>query len=194
MRVRHGPAAVRGDASSPERHWPTGWEGGEGGSPESEDLPPASDVIPLVEGGTVVHRSIATLATLGALALAGCGGGDEADERAPAREEQAEQAAVLVTRDCGKEELVPKTEVPAGQTAMQALDRVADIEADSGGKFVTAIEGVEQDERKKLAWLFYMDGKMAEKGATEIRLEPGDVEWWDLHNWDKQCPVPPDAR
>ena len=38
MRVRHGPAAVRGDAPSPRRHWPAGREGGGGGSPESEDL------------------------------------------------------------------------------------------------------------------------------------------------------------
>ena len=142
----------------------------------------------------MVHRSIATVATLVALALAGCGGADEADEAAPARETEPEQAAVLVTRECGKDELVPKTEVPAGQTAMQALDRVADIETASGGKFVTEIEGVAQNEKKKLAWLFYLDGKMAEKGATEIRLEPGDVEWWDLHDWDKQCPVPPEAR
>ncbi len=143
----------------------------------------------------MVHRSLsAVAAALAALALAGCGGGDNAEQGAPATETQAEQAAVLVTRDCGKEEVVEKTEVPAGQTAMQALERVAEVEKDSGGKFVTAIEGVAQDEQKKLAWLFYVDGKAAEKGATEIRLEPGDVEWWDLHNWDKQCPVPAEAR
>jgi uncharacterized lipoprotein len=152
-------------------------------------------VIPLVEGGTVVHRSIAAVAAaLAALALAGCGGGDEAEERAAATEAMSEQAAVLVTRDCGKEEVVGKTDVPAGQTAMQALERVAEVDKASGGKFVTAIEGVEQDEKKKLAWLLYVDGTMAEKGAAEIRLEPGDVEWWDLHNWEKQCPVPAAAR
>ena len=143
----------------------------------------------------MVHRSISAVAAgLAALALAGCGGGDEARERAPATEGQPEQAAVLVTRDCGKDDVVAKTDVPAGQTAMQALERVAEVEKASGGKFVTAIEGVSQNETKKLAWLFYVDGKAAEKGATEIRLEPGDVEWWDLHNWEKQCPVPPEAR
>jgi hypothetical protein len=152
-------------------------------------------VIPLVEGGTVVHRPIrALVAALAALTLAGCGGGGEAEERAAATEPEPEQAAVLVTRDCGKEDVVAKTDVPAGQTAMQALERIAEVEKASGGKFVTAIEGVEQDDKKKLAWLFYVDGKPAEKGATEIRLEPGDVEWWDLHNWEKQCPVPREAR
>jgi uncharacterized lipoprotein len=152
-------------------------------------------VIPLVEGGTVVHRSIlAVAAALAVLALTGCGGGEGGEQAAPATEAQSEQAAVLVTRDCGREEVVPRTDVPAGQTAMQALERVADVDKASGGKLVTAIEGVAQDEKKKLAWLFYVDGKMAEKGATEIRLESGDVEWWDLHNWEKQCPVPAAAR
>ena len=142
----------------------------------------------------MVYRSLSALAAaLAALVLAGCGGGDT-EQAAPATEAQAEQAAVLVTRNCGKEEVVEKTEVPAGQTALQALERVAEVEKDSGGKFVTAIEGIEQDEGKKLAWLFYVDGKMAEKGAAEIRLKPGTVEWWDLHNWEKECAVPPEAR
>ena len=88
-----------------------------------------------------------------------------------------------------------KTPVDAGQNAMRALDRVADIETDSGGKFVTAIEGVEQDEGKKLAWLYYVNGKSATKGAAEVELKTGDVEWWDLHNWEKECAsVPPDAQ
>ena len=77
---------------------------------------------------------------------------------------------------------------------MQALDRVADIESDSGGKFVTAIEGVAQNTKKKLAWLYYVNGKAAAKGATEVKLAPGDVEWWDLHDYTKQCAVPADAR
>jgi hypothetical protein len=28
-----------------------------------------------------------------------------------------------------------------------------------------------------------------------VKLEAGDVEWWDLHNWKKECgSVPPDAQ
>jgi hypothetical protein len=100
----------------------------------------------------------------------------------------------LITKDCGQNVVVEKTEVPAGQTAMQALDRVAEVETDDGGKFVTAVEGIEQDTGKKLAWLFYVNGKAAEKGAAEIKLAAGDVEWWDFHNWEKNCAVPADAR
>jgi hypothetical protein len=101
---------------------------------------------------------------------------------------------VLITTDCGGDVVLEKG-VDAGQTAMRALDRVADIETDSGGKFVTAINGVEQDSGKKLAWLYYINGKAAAKGATETKLTAGDVEWWDLHNCEQECAVvPPAAR
>jgi Domain of unknown function (DUF4430) len=166
-------------------------EGGGRGSPESEDLPPAPTPVPLAEGGNVLQRSFSgVLAVVLALVLVACGGDDGAANGAAAEP----QAAVLVTERCGKDVVVERTKVPAGQTAMQALDRVADVETDQGGKFVTAIEGVEQDADEKLAWLFYVNGKMAEKGAAQIRLKDGDVEWWDLHDWESTCPVPAEAQ
>jgi uncharacterized protein DUF4430 len=143
----------------------------------------------------VLRRSFAAL--LFVCALAACGGNSSS---APATQAgattQAEAgAAVFITTDCGATVLTARTPVDAGQNAMRALDRVADIETDSGGKFVTAIEGVEQNEGKKLAWLYYMNGKAADKGAAEVKLAAGDVEWWDLHNWEKECAsVPADAQ
>lgn len=141
----------------------------------------------------MLHPSRWALAGLVALllALAACGGDSGNGGEAAAPEEQA---AVLVTRDCGQEVVVERTDVPAGQTAMQALDSVADIETDSGGRFVTAVEGVEQDEDQQLAWLVYVNGEMAETGAAEITLQAGDVEWWDLHDWEETCRVPAEAQ
>ena len=163
------------------------------GSPESEDLPFAFRSVPLAEGGNVLRRSFAAL--LFACALAACGGNSSS---APATQAgtttQAEAgAAVLITTDCGATVVTAKTPVDAGETAMRSLDRVADIESDSG--LVTAIEGVEQDADKNLFWLYYVNGKLADKGAAEVKLAAGDVEWWDLHNWKKECAsVPPDAQ
>jgi hypothetical protein len=135
------------------------------------------------------------VALIAALFLSACGSnGDSGAENQPAATVPAAQAEVLVTQDCGKTVVVNKKKVPAGQTAMRALQTIADVETDEGGKFVTAIEGVEQDTGKQLAWLFYVNGQAAEKGAAEIELNAGDVEWWDLHNWEKNCPVPPSAR
>jgi hypothetical protein len=146
----------------------------------------------------VFCHSLAPLAVALVLAVAGCGGSDSGDTEkdivsgaAPAED----QAAVLVTKSCGTEVVLEKAEVPAGQTAMQALDRIADIETTSGGKFVSEIENVAQDDAKKLAWLYYVNGEAAQKGATEIELAPGDVEWWDLHNYEQECAsVPAEAR
>jgi hypothetical protein len=141
----------------------------------------------------VFRRSFATV--LFVCALAACGGSSSSSPatQAGATTQAAPQAAVLVTSDCGAEVVVPKTDVAADETAMRSLDRVADVESDSG--LVTAIEGVEQDEGKNLFWLYYVNGKLAEKGAAEVKLAAGDVEWWDLHNWKKECAsVPPDAQ
>jgi hypothetical protein len=141
----------------------------------------------------VLRRSIA--AVLFVCTLAACGGSSSSSDttQAGATTRATPQAAVLVTSDCGAEVVVPKTDVAADETAMRSLDRVADIESDSG--LVTAIAGVEQNADKDLFWLYYVNGKLAEKGAAEVKLAAGDVEWWDLHNWKKECAsVPPEAE
>jgi len=141
----------------------------------------------------VLRRSFA--AVLFACALAACGGNESSTPatQAGATTQAEADAAGLVTTDCGATVLTDKTPVDAGQNAMRALDRVADIEADSG--LVTSIEGVEQDEDKNLFWLYYVNGKLAQKGAAEVKLAAGDVEWSDLHNWKNECAsVPADAQ
>jgi hypothetical protein len=133
---------------------------------------------------------VSALAAL--VACAGCrgsGGGTPA-----AGTTGANQATILVTENCGKQVVVARSPVPAGRTAMQALQQVAEIETASGGKFVSAIDGHAQSVKKKLAWLYYVNGKAAQKGATEVKLRAGDVEWWDLHNYTKQCAVPAMAK
>ena len=142
----------------------------------------------------MLRRSLAAMVF--ACALAACGGNSASTPATPGSTTAAgPTAAVLVTTDCGAKVVLAKTNVPPDETAMRSLDRVADIETDSGGKFVTAIEGVEQNTGKKLAWLYYVNGKAANKGAAEVKLATGDVEWWDLHNWEKECAsVPADAQ
>ena len=85
----------------------------------------------------MLRRSFAAMLLV--LALAGCGDSESTPEATSTQ--ASPTAAVLVTTDCGAEVVTDTVEVAAGQTAMRALDQVADIETDSGGKFVTAIEG-----------------------------------------------------
>ena len=103
------------------------------------------------------------------LVLAGCGG-DEGS------------ATLWVTRDRGQHVLLA-TQVPAGLTAMQALERTAKLETSYGGRFVVAVDGLASAAQRD--WFFYVNGISPSRSAAEVRLHDGDVLWWDYRSWRK---------
>ena len=107
-----------------------------------------------------------------AATLTGCGG---------ARGEQG-TATLWVTRDRGAQ-VVYTGKVPAGLTAMQALDRKLDITTRYGGRFVQSISGIEGSASRQRDWFWYVNGIEGSTSAAEYRLHPGDVEWWDYRHW-----------
>ncbi len=111
--------------------------------------------------------------------LTGCGG-----ERAGSG-----SASLWVTRDRGATVVLVRT-VPAGLTAMQALDRELDIDTAYGGRFVQSIEGVEGDVSKRRDWFWFLNGIEADQSAADYRLRPGDVEWWDFRSWEDKMREP----
>lgn len=119
------------------------------------------------------------LVLVAALALAGCGGAGESGE----------EATLWVTRDRGERVLLVRT-VPAGLTAMQALDREADIETRHGGRFVTGIDGLQGSLAGRRDWFYFVNGYEMDLSAVEYRLHPGDVLWWDFRSWSEQMRVP----
>lgn len=106
-----------------------------------------------------------------AFVLAGCGGGRVHGT-----------ATLWVTRDRGATVMYTGT-VPAGLTAMQALDRVQKISTRYGGRFVQSIDGVSGSLSGERDWFYFVNGVEEGVGATEVRLDPGDVEWWDYRSW-----------
>lgn len=102
-----------------------------------------------------------------ALVLAGCGG-DEGS------------ATLWVTRDRGQH-VVLVASVPAGLTAMQALERKADVKTSYGGRFVVAIDGVASAPQRD--WFYFVDGVPPSRSAVEVRLRQGDNLWWDYRSW-----------
>jgi Domain of unknown function (DUF4430) len=112
------------------------------------------------------------LAAVLAVALAGCGSSSSAGASG--------RATVWVTRDRGAV-VLHAAKVPAGVSAMQALDRVAEVKTRFGGRYVRAVDGVE--ERGNRAWFYYVNGYLADRSAAEYRLRPGDLEWWDYRAW-----------
>ena len=116
-------------------------------------------------------------AVLVAAALAGCGSA------------QHGTASVWVTRDRGAHVLLVR-KVPAGLTAMQALQRVAHVQTRYAGRFVQSINGVSGSLERQQDWFYFVNGYEADRGAAEYRLHPGDVEWWDYRSWKTAMRVP----
>jgi len=106
-----------------------------------------------------------------ALVAAGCGG---------AREHGT--ATLWVTRDRGAHVLYAGT-VPAGLTAMQALDRKRDITTRYGGRFVQSIDGIDGSLSGQRDWFYFVNGVEGDRSAAEVTLHAGDVEWWDYRGW-----------
>jgi hypothetical protein len=112
------------------------------------------------------------VAVAAAALVAGCGGGEHG------------QATVWITRDEGKTVLLVRR-VPAGETAMQALDRSAKIDTRYGGRFVEAINGLSGSVSSRHDWFYFVNGIEATRGAVDYRLRNGDVEWWDYRDWGR---------
>jgi hypothetical protein len=117
------------------------------------------------------------LILLVAAGLAGCGQGEKG------------KAQVWVTRDRGAE-VLEQGSVPAGLTALQGLDRLAQVETGYGGAFVTEIDGVANSRLHRRDWFFFVNGYEADRGAASYRLRAGDVEWWDYRSWRGSERVP----
>jgi Domain of unknown function (DUF4430) len=89
-------------------------------------------------------------------------------------------ATLKVTRDHGRSVLVV-ARVPAGLTAMQALERKTTLRTSYGGRFVVSINGVASASHRD--WFYWINGVLGDRSAVEVRLHDGDVEWWDYRAW-----------
>jgi hypothetical protein len=118
-------------------------------------------------------RLLTLLVTAAALA-SGCGGEAGGAERG--------EATLWVTRDRGATVLLER-EVAAGATVVRTLRDHAEVETSHGGRFVTAIEGVAASPGEGSDWFYFVNGLLADRGAAEYRVRPGDVIWWDHRTW-----------
>jgi Domain of unknown function (DUF4430) len=98
-------------------------------------------------------------------------------------------ATLWVTRDRGAT-LVAERTVPAGLTAMQALDRELDVKTRYSGRFVQSIQGVDGDASKQRDWFWFLNGIEADRSAADYRLHAGDIEWWDFRSWSGEMREP----
>ena len=112
-------------------------------------------------------------ALLACLAVVGCDGGEERGT-----------AHVWITRDRGAEVLKTAT-TPAGISALEALDRVADVETRYGGRYVHAVDGLAGSLAGQRDWFYFVNGYEGDRSAADYRLRDGDVVWWDYRPWSR---------
>jgi hypothetical protein len=129
----------------------------------------------------VRRAALAGAVAVAVAALGGCGFGTGSGGKGTAK--------LWITRDRGAHVVLVR-EVAAGQTAMQALERVATVKTRYGGRFVQSINGVGGSLAKKRDWFYFINGYEADRGAADYELHDGDVEWWDYRPWEHAIHVP----
>ena len=117
--------------------------------------------------------------------VSGCGLG--------AGESEGGGATLTVTRDFGTREVGTGSAdpIPGGETVMRMLQRDFDVDTRYGGGFVQSINGIAggQEDGRPVDWFFYVNGILADQGATAQKLTDGDDIWWDHHDWGTTADV-----
>jgi hypothetical protein len=118
-------------------------------------------------------------------AVAGCGLGAG---------RQSAGASMIVTRDFGSELLgsARVSSLPGEETQMRFLERRFRVRTRYGGRYVDAINGLAEGQQRgrPAAWLYYVNGISAPKGAAETRVHAGDRIWWDHHEYSATRDTP----
>ncbi|KNZ71135.1 hypothetical protein Tfer_0212 [Thermincola ferriacetica] len=103
-----------------------------------------------------------------------------------------------VTEDFGRRSMYAETVgFRPGDAVLDILNQNLNIETANGGTFVKSINGVASGytgksggKRTKKDWFYWVNGVMASVGADQYIPGPGDVIWWDYHDWSGTMFIP----
>jgi hypothetical protein len=121
-------------------------------------------------------RRLAALIAMTLLA-AGCGAGAG---------EKATDVKLTVTENFGRDTVFDQgADVQGDDTVMRLLQRNTKVTTKYGGGFVQSIDGKAggREDGAPVDWFFFVNGILAEKGASSVDVHPGARVWWDRHDW-----------
>ncbi len=55
------------------------------------------------------------------------------------------------------------------------------METAYGGRFVNAVNGLASASHRD--WFYFVNGRVGDRSAVEVRLHKGDTLWWDYRAW-----------
>lgn len=126
------------------------------------------------------RRALCVLLGLAAaVAAGGCGLGAGAQQK-------GDGVKLSVTRDFGQKQLSSRrvTSVKQDETAMRLLQASNRVKTRYGGGFVQSIDGLAGTGRGGgRDWFYYVNGILADKGASEYSVRSGDAVQWDYRYW-----------
>ncbi len=91
-------------------------------------------------------------------------------------------AKIIISENFG-ERCVKTIEVKPGESVIKTLEDNFNITTAYGGKFVTSIDGINQNATH--FWFYYVNGILANVGAADYIIHAGDVIRWDFHVWKR---------
>lgn len=125
-------------------------------------------------------------ALLLAMLLGGCAGNTPGGR--PAAESAGDRVHLMVTRHFGGETLHRSSvELEDGWTVYDLLLETVEVETAGGSGFISGINGIAstmQGAGGGSDWFYYVNGIMADVGAMDYVLAPGDSVWWDYRSWE----------
>ncbi|SDJ66712.1 DUF4430 domain-containing protein [Sediminibacillus albus] len=119
-----------------------------------------------------------------AVLLTGCGGqepnnNEQSETEQTGETENQESVMVTISENQGEKVIAEKEiAIEEGAILLEVMKENFEIEESDG--FITSIEGVSQNEDEGKYWMYTINGEMAEVGANEYELTPGDEVTFDL--------------
>jgi hypothetical protein len=148
------------------------------------DASRAGPLLPGAGHGAMIRRTVLAACCALAFVAAACGAGAG---------DAPEQVRLTVTDDFGKRTIVEKAgpEVGGSDTVMRLLQRNAKVTTRYGASFVQSINGLAggREGGRPIDWFYYVNGVLADRGATAERVRAGERVWWDRRDWGETMDV-----
>lgn len=100
-----------------------------------------------------------------------------------------------ITQNYGRDYLFnKKVAVQEDWSVFDLLKANARVSTAYGGGFIESINGMKSSSGgltgKKKDWFYYVNGVFVDVGALDYNLRPGDIIWWDYHQWERMSVFP----
>jgi hypothetical protein len=108
----------------------------------------------------------------------------------------SDEVRLIVSRNFGTQ--VMHDEIVRWQKGLNVMTLLAQrtrVGTAYGGEFVNAIDGLRStfggvSSAKAADWFYWVDGVLADVGASSYQLHGGDTVWWDYHEWANAMSIP----